>query len=127
MTLYVMSSKIIIIATVALLIISFSALFAIEAKNHDYDYNKSWSVVYFEKPDDNSLNFAIENHLGEKKEYSYSILVDEKKVAEGNVEIESGQTQEVVPLLELEKNYPTRVSAEVTAGDLKYRIYKDIK
>ena len=58
--------KIIIIATVILLIVSFSVLFVIEAKNHNYDYNKAWSVAYFENPRDNSLDFAIENHEGAK-------------------------------------------------------------
>lgn len=127
MTLRFMSSKIIIIATIILLIISFSVLFVVETKNHDFDYKKSWSVVYFENPRDDSLNFAVENHLGKKTQYEYSLLVDEKKVAEGNVEIEAGQTQEVVPLLELEKEKSARITVEVTAGDLKYRIYKDIK
>ncbi len=69
-----MSSKIIIIATILLLIISFSVLFVIEAKNHDLDYKKSWSVVYFDNPGDNSIDFVIENHLGEKTEYNYEIL-----------------------------------------------------
>ena len=66
-----MSSKIIIIATIILLIVSFSVLFVIEAKNHNYDYNKAWSVVYFENPQDNSLDFAIENHEGAEAEYGY--------------------------------------------------------
>lgn len=121
-----MSSKIIIIATLILLIIAFSILFVIEAKNQDFDYKKSWSVVYFENPRDNSLNFAVENHLGKKTEYDYSVLVDEKAVAEGSIEIEAGGTQEVVPLLELEKNTSARVEIDVTGDDQKYRIYKDI-
>jgi hypothetical protein len=121
-----MSSKIIIIATIVLLIISFSVLFVIEAKNQDFDYKKSWSVVYFENPRDDSLNFAVENHLGKNTQYDYEILVDEKKVAEGNVDINAGQMQEVVPLLELEKERSARITVDVTANDLKYRIYKDI-
>ena len=75
MTSLIMSSKIIIIATVILLITSFSVLFVIEAKNHDYDYNKAWSVAYFENPRDNSLDFAIENHEGSKSEYGYKVFI----------------------------------------------------
>jgi hypothetical protein len=122
-----MSSKIIIIATLILLIISFSVLFVIETKSHNFDYKKSWNVVYFENPRDNSLDFAIENHEGEKLEYSYEILVDGKKVAEDKVEIEKGAKKEIVPLLELERNNSGKVSVEVSVKDLKYRIYKNIK
>jgi hypothetical protein len=122
-----MSSKIIIIATVILLIVSFSVLFIVETKNHDYDYKKSWSVVYFENPRDDSLDFAIENHEGEKMEYDYEILIDGKKVFGNKVEIEKGAQQKIVPVLDLDKDNGVDVSIEVNADDLKYRIYKNIK
>lgn len=122
-----MSSRIIIVTTIVLLLVGFSVLFIIETKNHNYDYKKSWSVIYFANPRDNSLDFAIENHLGEKMEYDYKILIDEKKVAEDKVEIEKGGKQKIVPVLDLEKNSGAKVSIEVNAKDLKYRIYKNIK
>ncbi|MDI6778152.1 MAG: hypothetical protein QMD77_03085 [Patescibacteria group bacterium] len=121
-----MSSKIIVITTIILLIISFSVLFVIEAKNHDFDYKKSWSVVYFENPRDNSLDFTIENHEGEKMEYDYEILIDDKKVAEDEVGIEKGAKQEIIPVLDLYKNSPANITIEVSAKDLKYRIYKNL-
>jgi hypothetical protein len=122
-----MSSKIIIIATILLLIISFSVLFVIETKNHGFDYNKAWSVVYFENPSDNSLDFAIENHEGEGREYIYEVLVGEKKVAEEKIEIEAGQTQKIIPVLDLDKIGNVKISIEVSSKDLKYGIYKLIK
>src|SRR4030042_2146251 len=94
-----MSGKIIIIATIILLIISFSVLFVIEAKNHDYDYKKSWSVVYFENPRDDSLDFVIENHQGEKAEYDYKILIGNDKVIDEKVEIEAGAKQKLSPIV----------------------------
>ena len=122
-----MSSKIIIITTLIFLLISFSALFVIETKNHDYDYKKSWSVVYFDNPRDNSLDFTIENHQGEKLEYDYDILVNDKKVKEDKTEIEKGAKQKIIPVLDLGKNDGAKISIEVSAKDLKYKIYKNIK
>ena len=122
-----MTSKIIIIAVVILLIVSFSVLFVVEAKNHNFDYQKSWNVVYFENPRDESLNFAVENHEGEKLEYGYEILVDDKQVAEDKMEIEKGAKQEVLPVLELEKNASAKITIAVSVKDLKYRIYKVIR
>jgi len=134
----IMSSKIIVIATIILLLVSFSVLFVVETKNHDLDYKKSWSVAYFENPRDlpeaaaslqagDSLDFAIENHEGEKMKYSYEILADGKKIAEGQVEIEAGETRQVAPLFDLERKNDARVSLEISAKDLKYRIYKNLK
>lgn len=122
-----MSSKIIIIATIILLIVSLSILFVVETKNHDLDYKKSWSVVYFENPRDDSLDFAIENHEGEKIEYVYEVLADGKKITEGKAEIEAGKTQRVAPLLDFEKKDGAKISIEVSAKDLQYGIYKNLK
>lgn len=121
-----MSSKIIIISTIILLIASFSVLFVIESKNHDYDYKKSWSVVYFENPRDDSLDFAIENHLGEKTQYEYKILSDNKKIAEDKIEIEAGSKQKIIPILNSDEKKSARITIEVSADDLKYKIYKNL-
>lgn len=121
-----MSSKIIIIATIILLIASFAALFVVEKKNHDFDYKKSWSVVYFENPRDRSLDFTIENHKGEKLTYNYEILVDDKKIAEDKVEIEKGAKQKIVPMIDLDSG-SQKISIEVKAKDIDYKIYKNYK
>lgn len=119
-----MSSKIIIIAAVILLIVSFFVLFFIEAKNHNYDYKKNWSVVYFENPGDNSLDFAIENHQGENLEYGYEIFSGDKKIADGRIEISAGERKEVSPILDADSG---KITIEVNVKDSKYKIYKDIK
>ncbi|OGI28511.1 MAG: hypothetical protein A2184_03515 [Candidatus Moranbacteria bacterium RIFOXYA1_FULL_44_7] len=59
--------------------------------------------------------------------YSYEILADGKKIAEGQVEIEAGETRQVAPLFDLERKNDARVSLEISAKDLKYRIYKNLK
>lgn len=121
-----MSSKIIIIATGLLLIISFSTLFVIEAKNHDYDYKKSWSVVYFENPRDDSLDFVIENHEGEKAEYNYEIFIGDDKVIEEEIEVTAGATQKISPAIEGKKADNERITITVNYKDVEYKVYKNL-
>lgn len=122
-----MSSKIIIIATIILIIVSFSVLFVVESKNHSYDYKKSWSVVYFENPRGNSLDFVIENHQGEKANYSYKIFIGNDKVIDENTEIEAAAKQKISPILNNEKLNGSRAMIIVGYKDAEYKIYKDIK
>jgi hypothetical protein len=121
-----MSSKIVIIATVILLIASFSVLFVIEAKNHSYDYNKSWSVAYFENPRDNSLDFAVENHEGAKAEYGYKVYINDDKVIDDKVEIDAGATQKISPVIPSERLMGNKVLIDVSYKDTEYKIYKNL-
>jgi hypothetical protein len=121
-----MSSKIIIIALVILLLASISVLFVIEAKNHNYDYNKAWSVIYFENPRDNSLDFAIENHESVDVEYGYKVLANDDKLIEGSMNIKAGVTQKISPVLDSEKIANARVMIVVSYKDMEYKIYKSI-
>jgi hypothetical protein len=107
-----------------LLVIAFSVLFLIEARNHNYDYKKSWTVVYFNNPGDSSLGFTIENHQGEETEYGYEIFLNDKKIAENEIKIDAGAKQTLTPDLNAGGG---KVTIEVDAEDLKYMIYKDIK
>lgn len=122
-----MSSKIIIITTIIFLLVSFSVLFVIEAKNHNYDYKKSWSVVYFENPRDDSLDFAIENHEGEKAEYDYKIFLGDNKVIDDKVEIETGAKQKISPVVEGERLKNNKVTIVVDYKEKDYKIYKNYK
>jgi hypothetical protein len=131
-----MPAKIIIIATIILLIVSFSMLFVIEAKNHNYDYKKSWSVVYFENPRDlpeaaaslqasDSLDFVIENHEGKNAEYTYKIFINDEKIIEEEIEIAAGAKQKISPVIEKEKSKGNKITVIVTYRDTEYKIYKN--
>jgi len=123
-----MPSKIIIITILALLLIGFSILFIIEARNHNYDYKKDWVAVYFENPRDNSLDFAIENHEGEKITYDYKILVNDDKTAESEVEIEKGVKQKISPTLDINISNGTKnIMIIVNNKDTEFKIYKNIR
>ncbi|HLM84269.1 MAG TPA: hypothetical protein VK254_03620 [Candidatus Bathyarchaeia archaeon] len=121
-----MSSKIIIIAAIILITVSFSVLFVIEAKNHSYDYKKSWSVAYFENPRDDSLDFAIENHEGQNAEYGYKIFINDDKVIDEKVEINAGAKQEISPVIPSEKLSGNKVLIDVNYKGTDYKIYKNV-
>ena len=121
-----MSSKIIIIAVVILLIVSFSVLFVIEAKNHNFDYKKAWSVAYFENPRDDSLDFAIENHEGSDAKYQYKVSINDDNVIDSEVDIKAGAKQQISPVLDSEKIKGSRVMVVVRYNDIDYKIYKDL-
>lgn len=123
-----MPSKIIIITIIALLLVGFSVLFAVEARNHDYDYKKDWVAVYFENPSDNSLDFSIENHEGEIITYNYKILANGNKIAESEIEIEKGAKQTIFPALEISNQKGTKkITIVVSNKDAEYKIYKNIE
>lgn len=121
-----MSSKIIIIATIVLLLASFATLFVVEVKNHNYDYKKSWSVVYFKNPQDDSLDFVVENHEGLDGNYGYKIFVNDNKVVDGDVDIPAGAKQEISPVLDGKKIKGARVTINVSYKNTDYNIYKDL-
>ncbi len=123
-----MSSKIIIITTLALLLVGFSVLFIVEARNHNFDYKKDWVAVYFENPRDNSLDFTIENHQGGKATYGYKIFIDEAKTIESEIEIEKGAKQKISPALDKNKlNGTEKITIVVSNKDAEYKIYKNIQ
>jgi len=121
-----MSSKIIIIATIVLLLASFSVLFVIETRNHNYDYNKVWSVVYFENPRDNSLDFAIENHEGTNASYGYKIYINDNKVIDEKVDINAGAKQKISPVIPSEKLSGNKILINVNYKGTDYKIYKSL-
>lgn len=121
-----MSSKIIIVATVVLLIVSFSVLFVIETKNHNYDYNKAWSVVYFENPRDDSLEFAIENHEGQEAKYGYKIYAGSDMLIDSNVDIATGAKQEIEPVIASDKLKGSKILVDVNYKGTDYKIYKNL-
>lgn len=124
-----MNSKIIIITTLILLLVCFSVLFVIEKKNDNYDYQKSWTVVYFLNPGDSSLDFAVENHQGIDEKYTYEIFAGDQNIANDSVEIPAGGKLKISPNLDLskiEQQGAVRLRVDVNPGDVNYEIYKDI-
>lgn len=125
-----MNSKIIIVTTLILILASFSLLYVVEKMNDNYDYQKSWTVVYFANPADSSLNFAIENHQGIDEKYSYEIFAGDQSVAKDSVEIPAKGIKKISPEPDLSKIAPqgaARIAVQVSLGDVKYMIYKNVQ
>lgn len=123
-----MNSKTIIIATIFLMLIGFSFLFVVEAKNHNPDYNKSWSVVYFLNPRDNSIDFAIENHQGETGIYQYEIYINDTKIFADSVEIGAGDKQKINPIVNADNlASASRVTIAANYKGMIFKIYKNIE
>ena len=58
---------------IALFFLSGLYVFFSEVKNHDYQFNKQWTAVYLLNPQEESLDFAIENYEGEILNYQYLV------------------------------------------------------
>ncbi|MFA5871163.1 MAG: hypothetical protein WC858_00400 [Parcubacteria group bacterium] len=130
-----MQSKIIIIATIILFIAGIAVLFMIESLNHNYDYGKSWSVVYFSKPSDNSADFTIENHQGADENYKYSYQINGEAVSTGETEVPAGGKVTVAPPQEYEMKLQEaresvsapNVIVDVILDSSEYKINKVIR
>ena len=100
-------------------------------------------MVYFNDPNYESirgqddpwkLKFTIENHQGEKAEYSYKVFVNDEQVTDGKAEIKKGEKKIISPrvnfkdvLSAFEKNdQPIKITIEVDTEDREYEIYKYI-
>lgn len=95
----------------------------------DSDYNKSgnnnnWYALYFVNPKLDDLSFAIKNFSSETN-FHWEVLADNKKLAEQDVVIATGEDQIFSPTeVDAEtKKYIIRVSA----GEITQEIYKNIK
>jgi len=80
-----MSNKIIIISLIIFLIVSFFYLAYIEQNQQE---KENFWVVYFANPQDNNLDFIIENHsLSVSNNFHWEVLANKEKIKEGQVEI----------------------------------------
>lgn len=121
-----MSSKIIIVTTLVLVLICFLFLFTVEEKNNDYDFKKNWSVVYFDNPSGNSLQFTIENHQKGKINYGYKILKNDKLATEGSVEVEKAEKKVLSPNIG-SGLAGSKITIIINTSEREYKIYKNIK
>jgi len=78
-----MNQKNIIISLIAFLVISFS--FLAFSENNQHQIKNDW-FLYFENPQDNSLNFIVEN-FSDKNNFSWSLIVDGEIKKTENLEV----------------------------------------
>ena len=71
--------EIIIISSIFL---SGLVLFLYEKKNHDLDYQKSWTSFYFVDSYSPEKGAKIENHLGKETEFVFCLIKDNNNLTE---------------------------------------------
>ncbi|MEA3273242.1 MAG: hypothetical protein U9Q72_01450 [Patescibacteria group bacterium] len=71
-------------------------LFKVETDNHNSQYHKEWTAVYFLNPTKNSLAFAIENYEGKETIYQYSITeINGKVITTAEIKLSPGQKKDI--------------------------------
>lgn len=118
-----MNNRIIIAATLGMLLISFIFLSAFETKQADINKQNIW-FVYFTDPKNDSLDFSIENH-SQNEFFHWQIMADKKLVVENDASVLPGETKTItIPKdnIDLSKR---KLSIIVIAGDNKKEIYKN--
>lgn len=118
-----MTQKNLIIFISVLFVLCSGYLFFVSDRSLKSDAEKSWWTVYFENPQDNSLNFTIENHSA-KNNFHWEVLVDSQKTEEGNAEIQTGETKTIQPNINMGSG---KNSVVVSRGTDKKEVYKNIR
>ena len=110
-----------ILFLIILFIASSVWLFHASQKSTDSNNSESWWALYFENPNDSSLNFVIENH-SDKTDFHWK-LTDGKNVFEENeVKIEKGKTTNI----SVDGAVSGKNIIEVELGKEKKEIYKNL-
>ena len=89
-----MNQKKIISFLIIFLLISFFYLAYVEKKQADLNYQKNWWVLSFDNPNDNSLDFVIENHSS-KNNFHWEVLSDTDKIKEADINIVKGNSAKI--------------------------------
>ncbi len=72
------------ITVVATVFLSGFLIFAYERKNHNLNYNKSWTAVYFTDSYSPEKGIKVENHLGINNTFSFCLIPDSNNLTEPN-------------------------------------------
>lgn len=118
-----MSNKTIIYSLIIFLAASFVFLSFIEQRQQDYNYNKSWWVLYFNDIKSDDLHFVIENH-SDKNKFHWSIIKGKNKPSrEDDIEIKKGEKKTIK--LDVAEYKDKKITIRVSDGENKKEIYKD--
>jgi hypothetical protein len=88
-----MHKRIIPLAILGMLLVSFVFLSILEKKQSDINSKNIWTL-YFPDPKNNSLDFSIENHSPDKT-FHWQILLDKTVVTEGDSTVSLGDIKTI--------------------------------
>lgn len=102
---------------------SFFFLALTEKNQRDLDLNKNWWSLYFEDPQESSLDFTIENH-SDSEDFHWETYLEKSKTFEQDVRISKGESRKIsVSSMDLENK---KVLIRVSNGVETKEIYKII-
>lgn len=99
-------------------------LFFISAKYMNPDYKTDWWAVYFENPQDQSLNFTIENHSS-KNNFHWEITGGQNKLQEGDILVSKGNKKNIPVDFQTEDNKKVIIRVSTDNNEAK-EIYKNL-
>ena len=120
----IMQQRNIIIFTIILFLASSIWLFNVGNKFNDPDYQKDWWAVYFVEPKNDSSDFIIENH-SDKKYFHWEVMINKKKINEGDVKIEKGASSQVQASSPESRGFE-KITIQADSGDEKKEKYKNL-
>ncbi len=113
-------NKLVIPLIIIFLLASFVFLAATERKQESLENQNFW-VVYFENPQENGLNFAIDNR-NDSENFHWEATANGEKFQEGNLQIQKGE-KKTVPL---KSEKAGKIEIKVKNGEENQLIYKII-
>lgn len=117
-----MQQRNIIIFVVVLFVASSFWLFYQSSIQTDPNLNENWWLLNFNDPKSNNLDFTIENHSNQTG-FHWRVVENSQILKQGDVQIKKGASQEVaVPQVKT----PGRVDVQVTSGNSRENIYKNL-
>jgi len=88
------------------------------------DYKTDWWAVYFENPQDQSLNFTIENHSS-KNNFHWEITGGQNKLQEGDILVSKGNKKNIPVDFQTEDNKKVIIRVSTDNNEAK-EIYKNL-
>jgi hypothetical protein len=116
------SQKLIIFSLLCFFLLSAVWLFSISEKYQNPQNNPAWWALYFENPEDSSLNFVVENH-GRKQTFAWEILEGKNILQTGSQKISA---EEKTNISVSRENIPdAKIIVRVSADGATKEIYKN--
>lgn len=118
-----MNNKLIIFSTIFFLLISFVFLSSAERKTADINNQNIW-MIYFENPQNQTLDFKIENHASISS-FHWQVSINKNAVKQGNATVNLGETRKIPVSLSGGDFANKKITVTVTSDNKTKEIYKN--
>ena len=119
-----MNNKTIIFSTIIFLLLSFVFLAIVEKKASDPNNQNIW-MLYFDNPQDQSIDFKIENH-STNVSFHWQVTADKTIIKEGNAIISLSETKNIPVSISIPELAGKKITISVTSDGKTKEIYKNL-